>query len=219
MRKRHAETRMIEQWLEPEPDWVPLREAVDRSESRHKTIEAMMLARAYDPARTVVEAVIASRQAERPFNRAVSEGKVMVYARRASLSNPFELVGRDVWPVLTIVSWRSGRAIGPDGTKYWSIHVKGRPTSEQQPEPEEPAEQTNRVVLTRDEAIRRMLKVGVIPGKTIPWDLFCKRVCGDSDGWSDQKRREPKRGWGHKSIQRAVKQLKRTGMPHGMNAI
>ena len=115
---------MIKQWLEPEPDWVPLRQAVDRDEAQHRTIEAMILARARDPARRKAEeAMIAIRQAERPFNRAVLEGKVMIFARPGALSNPFERVGRDVWRRFSIDQGNE-YAVAPDGAKFYALHAK-----------------------------------------------------------------------------------------------
>jgi hypothetical protein len=56
-------------------------------------------------------------------------------------------------------------------------------------------------------AISRRLEANEQPGITVPWALFCHSVRCDCDGFVDpEKKRQPKRGYGDKSIQRIVKQ-------------
>ena len=56
-------------------------------------------------------------------------------------------------------------------------------------------------------AISRRLEANEQPGITVPWASFCHSVRCDCDGFVDpEKKRQPKRGYGDKSIQRIVKQ-------------
>src|SRR5436190_13916904 len=60
----------------------------------------------------------------RIFDRAVSSGAVVLYARKQSVSADIEQLPRDVWPLLEIADWQNGSAVGPGGATYWSIHVQ-----------------------------------------------------------------------------------------------
>ena len=60
----------------------------------------------------------------RAFDRAVSSGVVLLYARRQSVSADFEQLPADAWPLLEVADWQNGVAVAPDGTTYWSIHVQ-----------------------------------------------------------------------------------------------
>jgi hypothetical protein len=60
----------------------------------------------------------------RAFDRAVSTGAIVLYARRQSVSADFEQLPADVWPLLQVVDWQNGAAVAPDSTTYWSIHVQ-----------------------------------------------------------------------------------------------
>jgi hypothetical protein len=60
----------------------------------------------------------------RAFDRAVSTGAVVLYARRQTVSADFEQLPTDVWPLLEVADWQNGAAVAPDGTTYWSIHVQ-----------------------------------------------------------------------------------------------
>jgi hypothetical protein len=46
------------------------------------------------------------------------------------------------------------------------------------------------------------------PGRTIQWDGFCDVIRDNCDGWKDHKTRAPKRGFGDRTIKRAVKYLR-----------
>jgi hypothetical protein len=59
----------------------------------------------------------------RGFDRAVSTGAVVLYARIQAVSAPFEQLPADVWLILSVVDWQNGVAVAPDLTAYWSIHV------------------------------------------------------------------------------------------------
>ena len=63
----------------------------------------------------------------RAFDRAVSTGAVVLYARIQAVSAPFEQLPADVWPILSVVDWQNGVAVAPDLTEYWSIHVRPAP--------------------------------------------------------------------------------------------
>lgn len=60
----------------------------------------------------------------RAFDRAVSTGAVVLYARTQVVSAPFDRLPADVWPVLDVVDWENGVAIGVDGTAFWSIQAE-----------------------------------------------------------------------------------------------
>jgi hypothetical protein len=60
----------------------------------------------------------------RAFDRAVSTGAVVLFARIQAVSAPFERLPADVWPLLNVVDWQHGLAVAPDRTAYWSIHVR-----------------------------------------------------------------------------------------------
>jgi hypothetical protein len=62
----------------------------------------------------------------RAFDRAVSTGAVVLFARIQATSAPFERLPADVWPLLNVVDWQNGVAVAPDRTAYWSIHVRPR---------------------------------------------------------------------------------------------
>jgi hypothetical protein len=71
-------------------------------------------------ARKVVEAVWCELRAT--FDRKVSRQIVSLYSR-PDLKSPFAPLPPDVWRYLD-VDWKSGKAIAPDGTVFWSIHVQ-----------------------------------------------------------------------------------------------
>jgi hypothetical protein len=59
----------------------------------------------------------------RAFDRAVSAGAIVLFARKHAVSAHFERLPKDVWPLLEIVDWQNGVAVAPERTVYWSIHV------------------------------------------------------------------------------------------------
>jgi hypothetical protein len=65
----------------------------------------------------------------RAFNRVVSTGAVLLYARVGAVSARFERLPVDVWPILDVVDWENGVAIAPDHTAYWSIYAECVTTS------------------------------------------------------------------------------------------
>jgi hypothetical protein len=60
----------------------------------------------------------------RAFDRAVSAGAIVLFARKHAVSAHFERLPKDVWPLLEIVDWQNGVAVAPERTVYWSIHVQ-----------------------------------------------------------------------------------------------
>jgi hypothetical protein len=60
----------------------------------------------------------------RDFDRAVSSGVVVLYARPQSVLADFEQLPADAWPLLEVADWQNGVAVAPDGSTYWSIHVQ-----------------------------------------------------------------------------------------------
>jgi hypothetical protein len=60
----------------------------------------------------------------RAFDRAVSTGAAVLYARTQTVAADFERLPADVWALLDVVDWQDGVAFAPDGTAYWSIHVQ-----------------------------------------------------------------------------------------------
>ena len=58
----------------------------------------------------------------RDFDRAVAAGTVIVWARVGHLQSGFSPLAPDIWPLLTIVDWINGVAIGPDEVVYYSLH-------------------------------------------------------------------------------------------------
>jgi hypothetical protein len=60
----------------------------------------------------------------RAFDRAVSIKSIVLNARIQSVAAPFERLPADVWPVLEVLDWENGVAVAPDGSVYWSIHVR-----------------------------------------------------------------------------------------------
>jgi len=58
------------------------------------------------------------------FDRAVSLGAAILYARPQTASANFEQLPADLWPLLNVVDWNKGAAVGPNGCQYWSIHVE-----------------------------------------------------------------------------------------------
>jgi hypothetical protein len=92
---------------------------------------------------------------------------------------------------------------------WLSVRVDGRwfidwlacqraPRAEPDPKSAKPSAQS------RTEAIAERLRQGEQPGVTVMWARFCDRVRDDCGGWDDRKARRPKRGFGDKSIKRAV---------------
>jgi hypothetical protein len=53
-------------------------------------------------------------------------------------------------------------------------------------------------------AIQHRLDAGVVPGKTMKWGEFCDQIRDDCGGWKDGRRQEQARGYGDKTIKRAV---------------
>jgi hypothetical protein len=60
----------------------------------------------------------------RAFDRALSAGAIVLFARKDAVSAHFERLPKDVWPLLEIVDWQNGMAVAPERTVYWSIHVQ-----------------------------------------------------------------------------------------------
>jgi hypothetical protein len=56
----------------------------------------------------------------------------------------------------------------------------------------------------RDEAIRKRLKRGEIPGRTVFWSEFCDGVRDDAYGWKDKREGTITRGFDDKTIQNVV---------------
>jgi Bacterial regulatory proteins, gntR family len=57
------------------------------------------------------------------FNRAVSTGTIVLYARTPTLEADYTHLPADVWTDLRIADWTTGVATTPDGKTYWSIYV------------------------------------------------------------------------------------------------
>ena len=57
------------------------------------------------------------------FDRSVSIGSLVLYARPGSITADFERLPSDVWPLLEVTDWEDGVAAAPDRAVYWSIHV------------------------------------------------------------------------------------------------
>lgn len=57
------------------------------------------------------------------FDRSVSIGSLVLYARPDSITADFERLPADTWPLLDVIDWQNGVAVAPDRTVYWSIHV------------------------------------------------------------------------------------------------
>jgi hypothetical protein len=62
----------------------------------------------------------------RDFDRAVSTGAALLYARTPGVSAPFRRLPADVWQLLEVSDWHSGTAIAPDSVAFWSIHASGQ---------------------------------------------------------------------------------------------
>ncbi len=58
----------------------------------------------------------------RDFDRAVAAGTVNIWARVGHLQSGFSALAPDIWPLLTIVDWVNGVAIGPNDAVYYSLH-------------------------------------------------------------------------------------------------
>jgi hypothetical protein len=63
----------------------------------------------------------------------------------------------------------------------------------------------NLVSLSRDDEIRRKLRAGELPGDKTTWKQFGNEVRDRCRGW--KKKGVPARGFGDKSIQRAVREI------------
>jgi len=59
-------------------------------------------------------------------------------------------------------------------------------------------------------AIKRRLESGEDPGRNIPWDTFCVKVRDDCNGWTNRKQNKAKNGFGDKTIQRRVPEMRLT---------
>jgi hypothetical protein len=59
------------------------------------------------------------------FDRAVSAGRVALYARVQSPAAPLKRLPADVWPILKVLDWQYGIARDLEGTIYYSIHAAG----------------------------------------------------------------------------------------------
>jgi hypothetical protein len=57
------------------------------------------------------------------FDRAVSAGRVALYARMQSPVAPLKRLPADVWPILQVLDWHYGIARDPEGAIYYSIHA------------------------------------------------------------------------------------------------
>lgn len=57
------------------------------------------------------------------FDRAVKSGRVTLFARWPSISDDFQRLPSDIWPLLEIVDWEHGVACDIQGTLYSFIHV------------------------------------------------------------------------------------------------
>ena len=58
------------------------------------------------------------------------------------------------------------------------------------------------VAIPRDGEIKRMLRAGHVPGKTITWKEFCDRLRDRCGGWL--KKGQPKRGFTDRHIRRRI---------------
>ena len=211
---------MVEQWDEPEPDWVSL------------VVFALALEKAGGTDCTGAQRILATHRALRilatdrnsletaaMFNRAfavptslsgglgllysVEIGEVAIYARPGSLANPFQRVGRDVWRSLGI-NPQDGSAVATDGTQFFSIHVK-----EVAPSPNsETAAGTNVQATALGTAVERCLGDLGRPPENVSWSKFCDAVRDECNGWKkDRKQGEYKRGYSDKTIARCVRVL------------
>jgi hypothetical protein len=59
------------------------------------------------------------------FDRAVTLGRIVLYARRETVSAGFDRLPPDAWPLLEVIDWQNGVAVTPDGCTFWSLHAQG----------------------------------------------------------------------------------------------
>ena len=57
------------------------------------------------------------------FNRAASEGSILLYGRFEKMGSPFVRLPPDIWPQVEVHDWEKGNAKAGDGTDIWSIHA------------------------------------------------------------------------------------------------
>jgi hypothetical protein len=100
------------QWVEPQPDWMPLRRAVFQFDMIDK--KQPYLGLSYIDQQLIIRALA----------HVIARGGATLYARTPTLTSPFERLLADAWPLLKITDLRNGIAVAPDGIRYWSIHVE-----------------------------------------------------------------------------------------------
>jgi hypothetical protein len=59
----------------------------------------------------------------RAFDRAIKTGQVELFARWPSISDDFQKLPSDIWPLLEVLDWEHGVACDMQGTLYSSIHA------------------------------------------------------------------------------------------------
>jgi hypothetical protein len=166
----------------------------------------------FDPERTQVRALVDSallRALEASETWFI--GAAPVHGRAATLSdlNALKLHPRAAaeW-LLSRPRWQQ---LVPSGLRAFRERSNSPPAEHQAPGSETTAEPTPGLPTALRTAIARRLRHGERPGDTVLWKEFCVSVRDECDGWADAKRKRPKRGFGDKSIQRLVLELRLDG--------
>ena len=61
------------------------------------------------------------------FDRRVSAGDAIIYARVGSATEPLRRLPSDLWPQLDVMDWQHGNALDPAGALYFSLHAADAP--------------------------------------------------------------------------------------------
>jgi hypothetical protein len=91
---------------EPQPDWSPLRIILPLWTNWQSSTRQELL-----------------RRLKTALDNHVLNDEIAIFARPAA-DAPFKRLPADVLPILKIVDWEKGVAVGPDGTYWWSIHIQ-----------------------------------------------------------------------------------------------
>lgn len=57
------------------------------------------------------------------FNRAASDGSILLFGRFEKIGSPFVQLAPDIWPHVEVQDWNHGFAKLSDDTEIWSIHA------------------------------------------------------------------------------------------------
>jgi hypothetical protein len=130
------------QWDQPEADWRPLRTflrllrpALVRLQRFEANIISVLFADSDTEAQNLSPLRATSsfpieeipkgllQQLKAKLDNHVLKGNITIFAR-PSAHGPFKQLAADVLPILKIIDWEKGVAVGPDGTYWWSIHIQ-----------------------------------------------------------------------------------------------